>query len=96
MIPDYLQGMSAAQIVDKIRGNYLHIETGDYEGLEKSYGRYLEGLLLLAVKNALCNADPLSFDGFGSTYDSRGREAEGRAVAFLNIVLPVDKQKERK
>jgi hypothetical protein len=40
-------------------------------------------MLLIAIKDALCAADD---SGIGD--DSRGAEAEGRGIAFLNLVVP--------
>lgn len=80
-IPNYLQGKSAAQIIVEVHKRFLN-EVTDYVILD--YAKYLEMLLLLAVKDALINADN---ELYGSSYEVMGREAEDRAVAFLNIIL---------
>ena len=80
MIPEYLKGKSAAQIVGEM-GDRFRNSVGAV-GVEQRYIQYLEGLLLLAVKDALMNAD----------YEDSlsALEAEQRAIAFLNMVLPYE------
>ena len=85
MIPQYLQGKSAAQMVDEIKKEYSGIEHLPYNS---DYVRKLEGLLLLAVKDALCACDGVKM--CGRDYGLMGSEAEGRAIAFLNMVLPYE------
>jgi hypothetical protein len=78
MIPTYLQGKSATQIMNKVKDRCFVRSKTDI-----GYTRCLEQLLLIAVKDALCNAE----DRFTETV-VRGVRAEARAIAFLNKVLP--------
>lgn len=85
MIPEHLQGKSAAQILDKIRENFERQKTVTYL-TDYNYAKLLEEFLLLAIKDALCNTDGKTLcDG---DYGLMGSEAECRAIAFLNTVLP--------
>jgi hypothetical protein len=84
MIPDYLVGKSAAHIIGEQNIKFFAKTTSETRQEDiYSYAIYLEGLLLIAVKDALCNAD----DRIQETV-LRGVEAEGRAIAFLCMVLP--------
>lgn len=87
MIPVYLQGKSVETIMANMRSSFIFksrhtSETFSVEG----YCDYLEMLLIIAIKDALCNADyenePMGSDG-----------AAGRAIAFLNMVLPYEEKK---
>lgn len=78
MIPTYLQGKSAAQIVGE-QGHILR-EKGM---TEKDYILHLEMLLLIAVKDALCNCDEIK-----ELIQDGEYLAQQRAIAFLNMVLP--------
>lgn len=82
MIPKYLQGKSAAQIMDEVHNRIvsLNSNTPMNDLLNK-----LEMIALIAVKDALCNADE---EKYWVHMSQRGAEAEGRAIAFLNMVLP--------
>lgn len=78
MIPTYLQGKSAAQIVDSVKEKWKHrLEAYD----DEDYIKELEMLLIVAVQDALCNAD--------EEYTHIG--AGKRASAFLNMVCPKEK-----
>ena len=86
MIPEYLKEKSAAQIV--VEQREMFIATPYYNAEERIKDRItqLETLLLLAIKDALCNVDGETLcDG---DYGLMGSEAECRAIAFLNTVLP--------
>lgn len=96
MIPEHLQGKSATQICELMRAQFfvenkvlVHermIGNDKSVDIDKAYTRRIEGLLLLAVKDALCNADgKVLCDG---DYGLMGSEAECLAIAFLNTVLP--------
>ena len=84
MIPDYLRGKSAAQIVDRMRHDIWTSQTGSGEEATENYVRHIEILLLLAVKDALMNADGKNL--CDNDYGLMGSEAECRAIAFLNKV----------
>jgi len=91
MIPKHLQGKSAIQIIDEINKKFFgEITRTKYVSaqLQADYIRNLEYWLGLAVKDALCNADELKDTGEYDDYTIKGEEAEGRAIAFLNFVLP--------
>ena len=79
MIPDYLKGKTAAQIIGEVGAKFIEQKGFD----EKDYILYLENMLLLAVKDALMNADAT-----GKLHKDRAEQAEGLAIAFLNMVLP--------
>jgi hypothetical protein len=82
MIPKHLKEKSALQICAKMKEKY-HLS---HNATPRDYIVYIEGLLLLAVKDALCDADGVKMcDG---DYGLMGSEAEVRAIAFLNTVLP--------
>ena len=85
MIPEHLKGKSAAKIVDEERKRFDKQSIVTYLTADQRI-RYLENLLLLAVKDALCNADGKNL--CGNDYGLMGSEAEGRAIVFLNMVLP--------
>jgi hypothetical protein len=86
MIPKHLQEKSAVQIVGSIKGQICGIDKFVYD---RDYNRYiilLEKLLVLAVRDTLMNADgKVLCDG---DYALMGSEAEVRALAFLNTVVP--------
>lgn len=84
MIPHYVQGKSAARIVDEAKRNFAKNAHIDYY---REYAQQLEMLLLVAVKDALCNCN-----GMQGTYVNYVEGVEGRAIAFLNMVLPKEKQ----
>jgi hypothetical protein len=84
MIPDYLKGKSAADIVNEVRNNFIFKDRHTPETLSvEGYCDYLETHLLLAVKDALCNADEVK-----ELIQEGQYNAMGRAIAFLNMVLP--------
>lgn len=86
MIPEYLKGKSAAQIVDEQRERFISEPYNDVDERAARRIKQLEGMLLKAVTHALMNADGVAMcDG---DYGLMGSEAEGRAIAFLNLVLP--------
>lgn len=78
-IPEYLKGKSAAQIVDVMTLKFI---SGTHDNGE-DYIKYLEMLLLLAVKDALMNCDEVK-----ELIQNGEYQAQQRAIAFLNIVLP--------
>ncbi len=71
MIPDYLKGKTAPQILGETMALHRH-------KADENYIEILEHHLLMAILHALCAAD--------GTADEP--HAEGRAIAFLNEVLP--------
>lgn len=83
MIPKYLDGKSAVEIVDEIRDNFNNIETGDLKTLREDYIRNLEYWLVLAVKDALMNCEEVK-----ELIQDGEYQAQQRAIAFLNTVLP--------
>lgn len=87
MIPQYLQGKSAIEICVEMKSKFaLKRASLTNDKVNEYYERFIEGLLLIAVKDALCNADGKNLcDG---DYGLMGSEAECRAIAFLNTVLP--------
>lgn len=79
MIPAHLQGKSAENIITRIKQSATELT-------DRQYIKKLEYLVLLAIKDALCNTDgKMLCDG---DYGLMGSEAECRAIAFLNTVLP--------
>ena len=84
MIPTYLQGKSAVQICNEMRYNIFRNHTIETIGMG-NYLQQLEMLLLLAVKDALCNADEIK-----ELIQEGEYCAMGRAIAFLNTVLPYE------
>lgn len=83
MIPAYLQGKSAAQIVDEQRERFVAEGYNDVNERVTRRVNQLEMLLLVAVKDALCNADEVK-----ELIQEGEYQAMGRAIAFLNLVLP--------
>lgn len=81
MIPEYLKGKSAIEICAEMNNKY-HMS---HNASSRDYTHYIEGLLLLAVKDALMNADGVAL--CGNDYELMGSEAECRAVVFLNLML---------
>lgn len=79
MIPEHIKGKSAEQIIDEMTLRFIS-GTHNYG---EDYVKYLEGLLLLAVKDALCNCD-----GMQGTYVNYVESVEGKTIVFLNTVLP--------
>lgn len=89
MIPKHLQKKSAEQICHDMVDRIILEEALDGITMEKLGERYtsrLEALLLLAVKDALMNADGVNI--CNGDYGLMGSEAECRAITFLNQVLP--------
>ena len=85
MIPAHLKGKSASSICAEMHERFVMTHNATRE----DYTRYIEGLLLIAVTHALCNADGIALcDG---DYGLMGSEAEGRAIAFLNEILPKER-----
>jgi hypothetical protein len=81
MIPDYLKGKSAEQIIGEVGGRFVDNVGFD----EEEYIVYLEGLLLIAVKDALMNAEEVK-----ELVQEGKYQAQQRAIVFLNMVLPYD------
>ena len=85
MIPEYLKGKSAAVICNEMKTRFYTLS----ESISKEdYILLLEGFLIQAVTHALCNADPSK----NWSEVDRAQEAQGRAIAFLNIVLPYEEK----
>lgn len=88
MIPVHLKGKSATVICEEMKTRFFNVCDGVNE---KDYTLLLEGFLIQAVMHAMCNADG---ERSGSVlanieeYSKLGVDAEQRAIAFLNIVLP--------
>jgi len=90
VIPGHLQGKNAEQIVEESKEEYENHAYNKYLSID--YKEYLEKLLLLAVKDALMSADGKNLcDG---DYELMGSEAECRAIAFLDMVLPYEEKKD--
>lgn len=96
MIPKHLQGMSAVEIVDKVRIRAYHKALSI-----EQYVMALEGMLLLSITHSLVNASDDVPGLGGDPTDSykqqcKGQNAEGIAIAFLNHVLPYEEKGENK
>lgn len=90
MIPEHLQGKCAVQIVDEQRDRFISEPYNDVDERVAKRIKQLERMLLIATTHALMNADgKVLCDG---DYGLMGSEAEGRAIAFLNIVLPYEEK----
>lgn len=74
MTPAHLKGKSAIAIVSSMNHRWFC----NKDATQFGYINFLEGLLIIAVKDALCAADGV--DDLGA----------GRACAFLNQVYPDD------
>lgn len=82
MISKHLNGKCAEEIVNKMKSRF-NSQRESYD--DDEYIIELEKLLLLAVKDALYNADGKNIcDG---DYSLMGSEAECRAITFLNTIL---------
>jgi len=79
MIPIHLVGKSAVQIADEITLRFI---SGLHDNGE-DYIKYLEMLLLLAIEDALMNCEEVK-----ELIEDGEYQAQQRAIAFLNIVLP--------
>jgi hypothetical protein len=91
MIPKHLQGKSAAQICSEMKTRWFILS----ESIDREdYILLLEGFMLQAVTHALCNADEVIVESDDKSYKEmvKSQEAEGRAIAFLNIVLPYEEK----
>lgn len=84
MIPEHLQGKKAEQIIDEQRKRFEQQSNILYLTVDQ-YVCYLESFLLIAVKDALCNADKVK-----ELVQEGGYQAQQRAIAFLNMVLPYE------
>jgi len=87
MIPEHLQGKSGAKVLSeaKKRITQRHIDF-DVDIIVIQHIAFMETMLLLAIRDALMNVDgKVLCDG---DYALMGSEAEGRAIAFLDMVLP--------
>ena len=76
-IPAHLKGLSAAEIVQQIRVANAPCDA-------PAYMAFLEMHLLIAIKDALCACDDAEW-GLAA--------AEGRAIAFLNMICPDMKER---
>jgi hypothetical protein len=83
MIPYYLIGKSAAQIIGEVRRNFAYDNDKNVAVIDEKYIVYLEGLLLIAVKDALMNAEEVK-----ELVQEGEYQAQQRAMGFLNMVLP--------
>jgi len=83
MIPKHLEGMSAAEIVESVSGQLCAPDKFVYDRDYYKYITRLECLLLLAVKDALMNANEVN-----ELIQQGEYKAQQRAIVFLNIVLP--------
>ncbi len=90
MIPEYLKGKSAAQIVDEQRDRFISEPYNDVDERAAKRIRQLETFVLLSVTYALDMIDNEYEIGQIPFKDAETRiaQAEGRAIAFLNMVLP--------
>jgi len=84
MIPEHFQGKNAEQIANGVRKKWEH-RLNAYDN--EDYIKELEKLLVLAVKDALMNADGKVL--CNNDYGLMGSEAEVRAIAFLNVGVGV-------
>ena len=83
MIPTHLQGKSATEIVTEQRQRFI---SKSYHNVnERIIYRIaeLEILLMLAVKDALCNAEEIK-----ELIQDGEYKAQQRAIVFLNTILP--------
>lgn len=85
MIPAYLKGKSAAQIVDEMNERFWNNVQYCGGKVKDDYKPMLNGLLLLAVKDALMNADEVN-----ELVEKGEYQARQRAIVFLNTVLPYE------
>lgn len=82
MIPEYLKGKSAVQILEDMENRiYSSNSTSPFSDSNEK----MRMLLIIAVKDALMNADAT-----GKLHKDRAEQAEGLAIAFLNEVLPYE------
>lgn len=93
MIPEHLKGKNAIQICNEMRYRAFRNHTIETPVME-NYLEQLEMLLLLAVKDALCNisSGDHQFGQYGIG-TKRGIHAEQRAITFLNMVLLYEGEK---
>lgn len=83
MIPEYLKGMTSVEIVDKHKDKFKD-NAYDYIYADV-YVKSLQGLLILAVGNALTSINDDSSTWYeANEYEVKSRD---RAIAFLNMVL---------
>lgn len=90
MIPEYLKGKSATQIVDEQREQFIAQSYHCTDDRIKDRINQLETFVLLSVTYALDMIDNEYEIGQIPFKDAKTRiaQAEGRAIAFLNMVLP--------
>jgi len=81
MIPTYLQGKSAVQIMNEVKVKFIDKKYGVIN--IDDYVKFLQIVLLIAVKDALCNCDEVK-----ELIQDGEYHAQQRAIAFLNLVLP--------
>jgi predicted metal-dependent RNase len=90
MIPKYLQGKSAVQIIKEQRERFIAESYNNVDERVRDRIMQLENMLLLAVKDALMNVD----NGEIVVINGHLQDAEQRAIAFLNMVLPYKVEEE--
>ena len=83
MIPIYLVGKSAVQIIDEINKRFFKSVGHVSMEAQADYIRNLEYWLCLALGDALCNCDEVK-----ELIQEGEYLAQQRAIAFLNLVLP--------
>lgn len=83
MIPKHLQGKNAEQILSEVSMRIFSSSSNMPCG---EYLKKLEEVAILAIKDALCNADDVMQVKELVEYVNDGPEQ--RAVIFLNTVLP--------
>ena len=86
MIPKHLDGIKGIDIIKAVKDRHIH-RISSYD--DESYIKELEVLLLLAIEDALLNAEEIKELIVEGEY-----KAMTRAITFLNGVLPEKKQKE--
>lgn len=91
MIPAYLKGKSAAQILDDAKRRI--ITSSDEGTIDERYMAFADRMLVIAITHALCNADDALVESCDphNKHMIKAQEAEGRAIAFLNAILPKER-----
>lgn len=89
MIPKYLLGMNAAEIMAAQRKKFFtESEEDNGDTIHYDYAKHLERMLLLAVGDALVNAEETK-----ELIEEGKYQAQQRAVIFLNKVLPQEDER---
>jgi hypothetical protein len=91
MIPEYLKGMNAAEIMAAQRKKFFTECENEYDnmdGIHYDYAKHLETMLLMAVGDALCNCDTqLRVNELVAGISDGPND---RGIVFLNMVLPYE------